>query len=79
MKIPASTVETIEDLERNVETVEAVVTAMPINPTYTTKVIKNNKLVWTLFTNSEVVADDSELNENVEFNYLRVKASEAME
>lgn len=33
----------------------------------------------TLFLEKETIPIDSEINDNVEFNYLRVKAAEAME
>lgn len=33
----------------------------------------------TLYANNEVIAEDSEVNDNVEFNYLRVQVATAME
>ncbi|EAR89933.1 von willebrand factor type A (vWA) domain was originally protein (macronuclear) [Tetrahymena thermophila SB210] len=77
--IPANNVERLEDFERNAEIVKATVSAIPVDPTYTTKVVKDNNLVLTLFTQNEKVAQDSEINDSVELNYLRVKASEAMD
>lgn len=53
-------------------------TAIPVNNEYTTKLVKDANLVLTLFNESEKVAQDSEINDNVEFNYLRVKAAQAM-
>ncbi|KAL4512658.1 hypothetical protein ABPG72_020495, partial [Tetrahymena utriculariae] len=38
-----------------------------------------SNLVLTLFTENEKVAQDSEINDNVEFNYIRVKAAQAIE
>ncbi|EAR89934.1 von willebrand factor type A (VWA) domain was originally protein (macronuclear) [Tetrahymena thermophila SB210] len=76
---PANKVEKLEDFERNAEIVKVTVSAIPIDPTYTTKVVKDNNLVLTLFTENEKVAEDSEINDSVELNYLRVKASEAMD
>ncbi|KAL4437706.1 hypothetical protein ABPG74_012381 [Tetrahymena malaccensis] len=77
--IPANKVEKLEDFERNAEIVKASVSAIPVDPTYTTKVVKDSNLVLTLFTQNEKVAEDSEINDSVELNYLRVKASEAMD
>lgn len=70
--VPANSVTSIEDFERNVEIVKATVSAIPIDVEFSTRVVKDAKLVWTLFTSNEKVAEDSEVNENVEFNYLRV-------
>lgn len=41
--------------------------------------LKDANLVLTLFTSGEKIAEDSEINDSVEFNYLRVKAASAME
>lgn len=41
--------------------------------------MKESRLTLTLFTNKEKIAEDSEVNDAVEFNYLRVKASEAIQ
>lgn len=77
--IPAIKVNSLEDFERNTEFIKATVSATPIEISHTTRVVKDNNLILTLFTENEKVPVDSEANENVEFNYLRVKASEAME
>ncbi|KAL4435511.1 hypothetical protein ABPG74_020287 [Tetrahymena malaccensis] len=77
--LPKSDIKALQDFERNLEIINVELTAIPIDSEYTTKVIKENNLILTLFTQNENVAQDSEINDNVEFNYIRVKAASAME
>ncbi|EGR34145.1 von willebrand factor type A domain protein [Ichthyophthirius multifiliis] len=79
LTIPHQDVQKIEDFERNVELIKVQIQAIPINSEYTTSVVKNANLVLTLFTEFEKIAEDSEFHDDVEFNYLRVKAAEAMD
>ncbi|KAL4486848.1 hypothetical protein ABPG72_009612 [Tetrahymena utriculariae] len=77
--IPKSYIKELQDFERNLELINVELTAIPIDSEYTTKILKQNRLVLTLFTQNEKIAQDSEINDNVEFNYIRVKAAQAME
>ena len=67
LTVPAKKVEAIEDFERNSQLVTATVGAIPVDVQYSTKVVKEAKLTLTLFTNSEQIAEDSEVNDAVEF------------
>lgn len=78
LTVPALGVSQLEDFERNAEIVKVAVTGVPLNPQYVTSVHKETGLVLTLFTELEQVAHDSEFHDDVEFNYLRVQAAEAM-
>jgi hypothetical protein len=78
--IPAnSSVEKLEDFERNLELMKVSLTAIPVQIQHATKIAKEKNLVLTLFTANEQIAADSEINDVVEFNYLRVKAAQAMD
>lgn len=69
----------LEDFERNIELIQCELTAIPVDIKYSTKIVKSSNLMLTLYAKDEVVAEDSEVNDNVEFNYLRVQAAIAME
>ena len=69
----------IEDFERDSEIVSATVTASPIDISNSTRIVKNTDLTLKLVSNFESLTEDSEVNDAVEFNYLRVRASEAIQ
>lgn len=69
----------IEDFERDSEIVSATVTATPIDISNSTRIVKNTDLTLKLVSNFESLTEDSEVNDAVEFNYLRVRASEAIQ
>ncbi|KAL4485500.1 hypothetical protein ABPG73_015292 [Tetrahymena malaccensis] len=77
--VPKSIVYQIEDFERSIQVVNVQLTAVPINSEYTTNVIKESNLVLTIFSQNEKIAQDSEKDDQVEFNYTRVKAAQAIE
>ncbi|EAR87778.2 von willebrand factor type A (vWA) domain was originally protein (macronuclear) [Tetrahymena thermophila SB210] len=77
--VPKQEVKMLEDFERNLEIVKGQLTAIPVDIQYTTKIVKDSNLILTLFLQNETVPVDSEINDAVEFNYLRVQAAEAME
>ncbi|EAR90750.2 von willebrand factor type A (VWA) domain was originally protein (macronuclear) [Tetrahymena thermophila SB210] len=79
MTVPKSDFKDFQDFERNLGVLNVQLTAIPTNSEYTTQILKENNLVLTLFTQNEKIAQDSEINDNVEFNYIRVKAAQAME
>ncbi|KAL4509553.1 hypothetical protein ABPG73_022769 [Tetrahymena malaccensis] len=78
LTIPKSEIKGLQDFERNIETIRVQLTASPLDQEQT-KIVKENNLVLTLFTESEQIAQDLEMNDNVEFNYIRVKAAQAIE
>ncbi|KAL4486846.1 hypothetical protein ABPG72_009610 [Tetrahymena utriculariae] len=77
--IPKSEIKDLQDCERNLEVINVQLTAIPIDLELNSKVLKEYKLVLTLFTQYEKISYDSEINQNVEFNYLRAKAAQSME
>jgi len=76
--LPPKVVAKLNDAARNAEIITASLVATPVCFVSSTKVVKDAKLTLTLFTNSEIVPAESEMNDAVEFNYLRVQASEAI-
>ncbi|KAL4499756.1 hypothetical protein ABPG72_017296 [Tetrahymena utriculariae] len=77
--VPKNEVKMLEDFERNLEIIKGQLSAIPVDIQYTTKVVKDSNLILTLFLQNETVPIDSEINDAVEFNYLRVQVAEAME
>ncbi|EAR86689.3 von willebrand factor type A domain protein (macronuclear) [Tetrahymena thermophila SB210] len=77
LTVPKSEIKDLQDFERNLEIINVQLTARPVDSMLQT--LKESKLVLTLFTDNEQVAQDSEINDNVEFNYIRVKAAQAIE
>ncbi|KAL4450381.1 hypothetical protein ABPG74_009087 [Tetrahymena malaccensis] len=78
MTVPKSEIKVLQDFERNIDTIKVQLTASPLESEQT-KILKENNLVLTLFTENEQIAQDLEMNSNVEFNYIRVKAAQAIE
>ena len=79
LTVPAKEIKSIEEFERDSEIVSATVSATPIDISNSTRIVKNADLTLKLFSNSEQPTADSEVNDAVEFNYLRVRASEAIQ
>jgi len=52
---------------------------LPIDISNSTRIVKNTDLTLKLVSNFESLTEDSEVNDAVEFNYLRVRASEAIQ
>ncbi|KAL4512621.1 hypothetical protein ABPG72_020458 [Tetrahymena utriculariae] len=78
LTIPKSEIKELQDFERNLDIIKVQLTASPVSSEKTTQIVKQSNLVLTLFTENEKVAQDSEINDNVEFNYIRVKAAQAI-
>ncbi|KAL4464389.1 hypothetical protein ABPG73_017868 [Tetrahymena malaccensis] len=77
--IPKSEVNGLQDFERNLEVINVKLTAQPIVQKLNYKIVKENKLILTLLTQNEENSHYTDINENFEFNYFRVKAAQAIE